>query len=155
MEQTVFDFSCIYRHHLRDHIINGDVVKLVDLHDWTFYKARVNGKMTAQNVNTTCQEYGLTTMCYQFGREDATYNTPQCPIIKASSSLKYTFKELSKAICGNYDADKCTKLHELFIFMKEWNSGAACGNKVPGSYCHIGTKYSNKFALCGRGILNE
>ena len=95
MEENANDGSCIYRHQLRDHLSNGNVQKLVVHLGWTFYKAKVNGKMLNENVNATCQQYGLVAPCYHFGKNGCYHNHPQCPIIKTVNSCKTILPELA------------------------------------------------------------
>ena len=114
--------------------------------DWTFYKKRVSGNMTKENIIRTCEEANLTTTCSV---------SPSCPgsdagcNVTSLDSCDFPMTELSKALCDKAMPYDCSALMDVFAYynIPSYPSGAISAASAPRRWID-GSFYKNQYALC-------
>ena len=85
---------------------------------WSFYKIKIKGKMTPENIRTKCLENGMTPACYC--NDNCIYTDSGCTITP-NNGEKYTGYALSQALCGNRFWLRCQALNDIFYYIANKN----------------------------------
>ncbi|XP_019619613.1 PREDICTED: uncharacterized protein LOC109466336 [Branchiostoma belcheri] len=107
-----------------------------------YLKVRASGRMTSSNVKTTCEAAGYVTPCPSWST--CLHTSPDCTVASLTDCVR-PMNDLAVPLCGAAP-DACPQFYSVYIFMSNFNSGAACG--VEHNWCANGNNYYNKYALC-------
>ena len=129
------DGSCVY--------IRGERLGVHE--DWTYYKLKVTGRMTSENVRQACFEHGLIAPCYC---SECKYNDLACNVTIPKNFININ-EQISKSICPrSNNAKKCKALEKVFHYMANYDVGSSHGLY---SETYVSSKpYSNLWALCAK-----
>ncbi|XP_066278630.1 fibropellin-1-like isoform X1 [Branchiostoma lanceolatum] len=118
---------------------------------WEYLKVQASGTMTSANVKATCEGAGLATPCP--GDGGCAYSSSDCVQTGLTGCL-HPMEDISQALCNGMNPRYCPALEGVYTFMAGWTEGAACGAET-GSWCAVGTGYSDRFALCARDLTDQ
>ena len=97
---------------------------------WSFYKTKIEGKMTLQNIKNTCLENGMTAACWHPNHADSGCTTTP------NNGKRSTVFALLQALCPNTDYYRCQAMNDGFWYMANYNGdswGAHNGKSTPGN----------------------
>ena len=100
--------------------------------------------MTNKNVKNTCKGAGLVNTCTGSSTSCSGVQSG-CTVTSLTSCYPPMGSDLSKVICGDDDARKCSILYDVFAYTPQW--GWACGVDEK-HLCKRGDQLHNKHALC-------
>ncbi|KAI8512903.1 calcium ion binding [Branchiostoma belcheri] len=115
---------------------------------YDYFKVPVFGQMSSANVKAACDAAGYVTPCP--GDGNCYHSSYDCVLtgLTACGLGSAQMNEVSQVLCGS-EPRYCPAFDGVYIFMANWNSGAACGVES-GSYCANGHNYYDRFAFCAR-----
>ncbi|MBL8603385.1 MAG: hypothetical protein JNK72_15780 [Myxococcales bacterium] len=109
-----------------------------------WYKVRVSGTMTDNNIRAHCLAAGLTVPCQSTA--GCGYNDGLCAQYNFENSCGNPMLRLAQAICSGSSPPGCPALNGVYTYMgNAWAGG--CGT-LSGSWCSAGNGVANQFALC-------
>ena len=109
-----------------------------------FYKVPVSGTMTDTNLYNACIAAGCRVPCD--GQAGCQYNDNLCTL-GAANDCSNPMMQLAQLLCGT-GPSSCAALNGVYQYMgNAWISNSACGVEG-GSWCSVGSNYSNRLALC-------
>ncbi|CAH1242136.1 Hypp6466 [Branchiostoma lanceolatum] len=92
----------------------GEYLGKVDQTD--FFKVRVTGPMTNDNVKTSCEKVGMRFPCFSSGYGGcSTQWASECVSFDASDVSCRTLDVLSSYLCGTSEAHNCQPLDDIFV----------------------------------------
>ncbi|XP_019627812.1 PREDICTED: neurogenic locus notch homolog protein 1-like [Branchiostoma belcheri] len=131
----------------------GEQVYLATHDTWAFYKVRVNGSMSNDNVKETCTSVGMRYLCYYSGAAGcpSSHWTSDCITYVGTGPYPCsTPRVLSIKLCVTADPRQCQHLDDTFVYMPGWRyDDSAWGvDYDTHTYNLQGANYNNKYALC-------
>ncbi|XP_078667508.1 uncharacterized protein LOC144909321 [Branchiostoma floridae x Branchiostoma belcheri] len=126
---------------------------LTTVDNWNFYKVKVTGPMTNQNVKVTCEALGMRYPCYSSGSPGCTNGWTSGCITYTATMASFscgTHFDLSVNLCGDTNSVYCRPLDDIFVYISDWLSDdSAWGLDYQTHTWNLhGANYNDKYALC-------
>ena len=87
---------------------------------WLFYKIKTQGRMTPENINSTCLNYAMKPACYcNNGCKHADSGCTQT--LNTTIYPDRTQEVISKVVCGNKKYRDCEILNNVFVYMVDFD----------------------------------